>query len=103
MSAVSARQTVCCEDGVKAAYEELRQEVLDRRTVHAQSHALALFVRQGMLTWMTAWSQCRALRATAEIERSRVQRAAVVADDAGAQVVRLLAEMVLGEAGRGRG
>jgi hypothetical protein len=103
MSAVAARQTVGCEDGVTAAYEELRQEVLDRRAMRAPSHALALFVRQGMLTWMAAWAQCGAVRATGESERPRTDRAAVVADDAGAQVVRLLAEMVLGEARRGRG
>jgi hypothetical protein len=80
-----------------AAYEELRQAVLDRRIAHAQSQALALFVRQGMLGWVTAWSQCCAVRVTSESARSLTTRAAVLADGAGTQVVRILADMVLGE------
>jgi len=92
-----------CEDGVTAAYEELRQAVLEGRTVRAQSQALALFVRQGMLGWMTAWSQCRAARVTGEGVRPPVTGGAMLADEACIRVIRILAEMVLGEARRGGG
>ncbi len=77
-----------------AAYEALRQAVLDRRPAHAQSHALALFVRQGMLSWMTVWSHCRAV----QIPRhgaGPAEPGTVVTNERGAEVVRLLAEIVL--------
>lgn len=80
-----------------AAYEELRQAVLDRRMARAQSQALALFVRQGMLGWVTAWSQCCAVRITSERTRPPALQAAQVADEACNEVVRILAEMVRGE------
>ena len=89
-----------------AAYEELRQAVLDQRTARAQSLALALFVRQGMLGWVMAWSECCAVRVTRESARPPATRAAMLADEACTQVARILAEMVLGEtrkAGRGGG
>jgi len=80
-----------------AAYEALRQAVLDRRMAPAQSQALALFVRQGMLSWVMAWSQCYAVRVLSDGARPPAARAATLADAACPQVVRILADMVLGE------
>jgi hypothetical protein len=93
-------------DGVMTAYEELRQAVLDRRIARAQAQALAVFVRQGLLGWVTAWSQCAAVRIPSDGARPAAPRAATLADDMCPQLVQVLADMVLGEtpaAGRGGG
>ena len=91
------------DNGAIVAYETLRSEIIQQRPSGAQSHALALFLRQGMIAWMTAWTQCHAARSVADSARRCVERPAVVAHDAAAQVVQVLTEMVLGQACRGGG
>ena len=103
MIAAAALPTVRREAGAIADYEDLRRAVLQRRTAGTQSHALALFLRQGMLAWMAAFSPCRGGRPVACPERAGMARSGVLAGDACPQVVRLLTEMVLGDERRGGG
>lgn len=44
--------------GLTAHYEELRQQALSRPAERIPAPGLALFLRQGMTTWMRAGSPC---------------------------------------------
>jgi hypothetical protein len=50
------------DDGLIARYEELRRRALGQ--CGTQALGLALFMRQGMHAWMTAWSDCKATAAS---------------------------------------
>lgn len=74
-------------------YEELRQEALDTGAKHPGGLGLALLMRQGMKSWVDAWSR-RALVVSVRPlpESSREQ---VVPLDLQAEVVMILTGMAL--------
>lgn len=43
---------------IVSRYEELRRQALGAADEAGRGSGLALFVRQGMKSWMQAWSQC---------------------------------------------
>ena len=44
--------------GLAAQYEQLRLDVLSDPGRHGHGLGLGVFLRQGMLCWMRAWSRC---------------------------------------------
>jgi hypothetical protein len=77
------------KDGLIAAYEELRRQILNGQ----RGPGLALFVRRGMREWMTACSLCLAPSPSKELTAAPDQ--AVLPQSARTEVVLILAGMLL--------
>jgi hypothetical protein len=77
------------KDGLIAAYEELRRQLLNRQ----RGPGLALFMRRGMREWMNAWSSCVAPSPTKEC--TAVPDEAILPQGARTEVVLILAGMLL--------
>ena len=77
------------KDGLIAAYEELRRQILNGQ----RGPGLALFMRRGMREWMTACSLCLAPSPTREFSAAPDQ--AVLPQGARTEIVLILAGMLL--------
>jgi len=77
------------KDGLSAAYEELRRQILNGQ----RGPGLALFMRRGMREWMNACSFCLAPSPTKEF--SAAPDEAVLPQDARTDMVLILAGMLL--------
>ena len=77
------------KDGLIAAYEELRSQILNGQ----RGPGLALFMRRGMREWMTACSLCLAPSPTREFTAAPDET--VLPESARTEVVLILAGMLL--------
>jgi len=77
------------KDGLLAAYEELRRQILNRQ----RGPGLALFMRRGMKEWMNACLLCVAPSPTKEFPAAPDE--AVLAQGARTEIVLILAGMLL--------
>ena len=87
-------------DEMVARYEDLRRDALAEPGAVPRSHGWALFLRQGMAAWIRAWTECEA-SAPGQERRAPVRDAVGVPRVLGCEMVKVLADMVLG-AGLGR-
>ncbi len=74
-------------------YETLRAYAIQRHTL-ASREGLVVLLRQGVAAWVDAWSRLPAPPAPPSV-LSEDQRSSLLADDVGAEVVRILAAMAL--------
>ena len=77
------------KDGLIAAYEELRRQLLNGQ----RGPGLTLFMRRGMREWMNAWSPCVAPSPTKECTAAPDE--AILPQGARTEVVLILAGMLL--------
>lgn len=82
-------------------YEELRNEVINNKIsqfaeMHiSQNKGHALFLRQGMIGWVKAWSLCKEPRPALPEEPTKQVHNNPVTDDIKSQVTIILANMAL--------
>jgi len=74
-------------------YEELRQQALRTAGDVSRGSGLALFVRQGMKSWMEAWSRCTAAVSTKGQINTGLEE--VFSTPPSREVVMILASMAL--------
>jgi hypothetical protein len=84
------------KDGLIAAYEELRRQLLNGQ----RGPGLALFMRRGMREWMNACSLCVAQSPTKEFTAASDE--AVLPQGARTEIVLILAGMLLLRGGQER-
>lgn len=75
-------------------YEDLRAQATGKRIGATPGLGLALFLRRGMPDWLSAWSNCQ-LGVTSSPPKARSEQPGLLPDTLQAQVVLLLAGMVL--------
>ena len=89
--------TLIANQGLAVRYEELRQQVL---TGIASGHGHALLLRQGMRAWIETWSRCAPRESSQTVERRPANGNLPVPVQA--EIVALLATLVLGARGYGQ-
>ena len=83
------------KDILNARYEELRDDVLNSYSKNARKNqGLVLFLRQGMIGWLKAWSKCSPPECTVE-DRKQEYAYQDLPYDLRAQVVILITNMAL--------
>jgi hypothetical protein len=75
-----------------AGYEDLRRRVIAGGGSGSRL-GLALLLREGIAAWIAGWSRCPGIVPSVEAERGSPEE--VLPDESCADVVRLLAHMVL--------
>jgi hypothetical protein len=85
---------------IVVSYEELRRQALDSASGMGGGWGLTLFLRQGMQSWMEAWSQCRPPELVGD--RKKADSLSIVPLDLRGEVVKILAAMALHRQWEGR-
>lgn len=79
-------------------YEQLRKDALSLRAGYAIPPGLALFLRNGMLAWMRAWSPCKQNANPETAPQSNSPHAAPHCSlEIRTQMAAILASMILGQ------
>lgn len=79
---------------ILAGYEELRRQALHKADPMHRGAGLALFVRQGMRSWMQAWSRCRPSVPSKPQIKTSVEQVSPI--QGSRELVSILASMALG-------
>jgi hypothetical protein len=83
------------KESIQQRYEELRQEVLTREEKgFIYSKGLAMFIRQGMLGWLQAWSQCTVYAHGIKEGQEKLEKDTELAG-ARKQIIMIVANMIL--------
>jgi hypothetical protein len=82
------------DSALVSCYEGLRRQALGAREEGGRGLGLALLVRQGMKSWMQAWSQCVTRRPAVSTTKTGLEGVSPI--QSRREVVVILASMALG-------